>query len=295
MSQQSGDQQQEKQGQKKKNQIIFVISSFAALLIVGTIGFFALSKIKTQQASDILSQDQFEGDVQISSQLQGECQSSAQKISKMQDPTAIEAEYRKNAENCKDVYFALDTNSFIRKEGMYADIVVDIAKLMSSTERAKALELLKFAREIKSWDFYLGPVSCDSQHVLDAYIEAYSLNEEKQCLSMADVQSKVFPEIIAKNFAFLSKLVPANDVVWFGAPESDLGCPEKISSVVEILKKMTPGVVSLENVPSENTDSHQTNLNIKLSDKENITLVLQDENECMKLNSVLVPNPEVSE
>jgi len=295
LSQQHDDQQSEKKGQKKKNQIIFVISSFSALIIVGVIAFFALSKIKENK--DIaagMSQDQFEGEVQISSQLQAECQSSAAKISKMQDPAAMETEYRQNAENCKDVYFALDVESVIRKEGMYADIVVDIAKKLATTDKAKAVDLLKFAREIKTWDFYLGPTSCESQQVLDAYIESFSSTDEKICVASTDIQSKLIPELVAKNFALLSKISPPNEVVWLGAPESDLGCPEKISSILEILKKLTTGSVGAEVAPSEN-DGSQVNVSLKLSDKETITLVLQGEQSCLKLNSVLIPNPETTE
>ncbi len=294
MSQQQDDQQKVKSGQKK-NQIIFVISSFSALIVVGLIAFFALSKIKeNKDLSAGMSQDQFEGEVQISSQLQTECQGSAAKISKMQDASAMEIEYRQSAENCKDVYFALEAESAIRKEGMYADIVVDIAKKLLISEKSKAIELLKFAREIKTWDFYLGPTSCESQQVLDAYIEAFSSSDEKTCLASSDIQNKLVPELKTKNFSFLSKISPSNEVVWLGAPESDLGCPEKVASILEILKKLTSGSVTAEAVPSEN-EGNQVNVSLKLSDKEMITLVLQGEQNCMKLNSVLIPNPETTE
>lgn len=295
MSQQHDDQQPEKKAPKQKNQIVFAISSFSALVIVGVIAFFALSKIKqNKDIAEGMSQDQFEGEVQISSQLQAECQGSAAKISKMQEASAMEAEYRQNAENCKDVYFALDVESSIRKEGMYADIVVDIAKKLAITEKTKAIDLLKFARDIKTWDFYLGPTSCESQQVLDAYIESFSSAEEKSCVAGADVQSKLVPELTAKNFSYLSKLTPQNEVVWLGAPESDLGCPEKISSILEILKKLTTGAVTAEAALNEN-ESNQMSVNLKLSDKETITLVLQGEPACLKLSSVLIPNPETTE
>lgn len=295
MSQQQDDQQKEKSGQKKKNQIIFVISSFSALIVVGFVAFFALSKIKENKDSAAgMSQDQFEGEVQISSQLQAECQSSAVKISKMQDASAMEAEYRKNAENCKDVYFALEAEASIRKEGMYADIVVDIAKKLAAVDKVKAIEVLKFAREIKTWDFYLGPTSCESNQVLDAYLEALSSTDEKTCVASSEIQSKLVPELTAKNFNYLSKISPQNEVVWLGAPESDLGCPEKVSSILDILKKLTTGAVSAETAPSEN-DNNQVNVSLKLSDKETITLVLQGEQNCLRLNSVLIPNPETSE
>lgn len=295
MSQHNDDQQQENQGQKKKYQVIFVASSFLALILVGLIAFFALSKIKeNKDLAAGMSQDQFEGEVQISSQLQAECQSSAVKISKMQDAAAMEIEYRQNAENCKDVYFSLETESSIRKEGMFADIVVDIAKKLSNSDLAKAVDLLKFAREIKTWDFYLGPTSCESQQVLDAYIESFSSKEERICIASADIQNKFVSELTNKNVGILSKIAPQNEVVWLGAPESDLGCPEKISSILEIIKKLTTGSIAAEIAPSEN-ESNQVNVNLKLSDKETITLILQGEPNCLKLNSVLIPNPETAE
>ena len=294
------DDQKQEATKKKKNQIIFVISSFSALIVVGVIAFFGLNKIKALKAADILSgdilsQDQFEGGVEISSQLQAECQTSANKLAKLQDNAALEQEYRQNAENCKDVYFALENNPPFRKEGMYADLVVDIAKHISKTDKPKAIELLKFAREIKAWDFYLGPVSCDSQHVLDAYIETYALAEGKACYTAADIKTKMSPDLIKKDFSFLSKMVYENEVVWLGMPESDVGCPEKMASVIEVLKKLTPGQITVDDSQVEPNENNQLNLNIKLSDKENITLILASEQQCLKLSSVLVPNLEVSE
>lgn len=294
MNQPKNDQQKE-QAQKRRNQIIFVICSFSALVVVGLIAFFALTKIKSQRLSDVLSQDQFEGTAEISSQLQGECQSSATKISKLKDIAAAEQEYRQNAENCKDVYFAIEGESPFRKEGMYADLVVDIAKELAKTDKTKAVDLLKFAQGIKSWDFYLGPVSCDSQHVLDAYIETYSLAADKTCLQASDMKSKISQNIASKNFDFLSKMVAENEVVWLGMPESDVGCPEKISSITQIIQKLTSGSISLDEIPAELNENNQINVNIKLSDKENVTLIFATHENCLKLSSVLVPNLEVSE
>ena len=298
MNQPQDDEQKEK-SLKKRNQIIFVASSFGALVIVGIIAFVGLSKIKALKElsgdESGLSQDQFEGAAEISSQLQAECQNSANKLSKLQDATAMAQEYRQLGENCKDVYITLENAGNFRKEGMYADLVVDIAKEISKADKSKAVELLTFARNFKSWDFYLGPVSCDSQHVLDAYIESYALSEGKTCFTKDDIKSKIACEVSSKNFSFLSKMVSQNEVVWLGMPESDVGCPEKVSSVVEVLKKLTPGAITLDTSAAEPNENNQLNLNIKLSDKENITLVMGAGEQCLSLNSVLVPNLEVSE
>ncbi len=292
---QADDQQLEK-ARLRKNQIIFVVLSFGALLLVGVIAFFALGKIKSQKITDIISQDQFEGTAEISTQLQIECQNSATKISKSQDVLLQEAEYRQNAENCKDVYFAIENDSSFRKEGMYADLVVDIAKRVAKSDRSKAIELLKFARQIKSWDFYLGPVSCDSQHVLDAYLESYDTATQRTCLKISEIKEKLAPEILRKNFLFFSQMVPIEEVVWMGVPESDAGCPEKISSVTQIMSKLAVGPISIdETQPPQLDENGKYSLNIKLSDKENLTLLFTSENDCLKLSSVLVPNLEVSE
>lgn len=296
MSEHQDDQQQEKKGQKRKSQIIFVLSSLAALIVVGYIGYFTLVKLQDRKNSDGgLLQEQFEGDPQFSSQLQIECQNSAVKIAKSQDVGFMESEFRQNLENCKDTSISIDFQSFVRPEGNYGDIVVDIAKQLVETDKNKAIDLLKYARDMKTWDFYLGPTSCESQHVLDAYVEAFSVTDEKTCVATTDVQSKVVPQIVSKNFSYLAQIVPQNEVVWLGAPESELGCPEKISAVVEILKKLTTGTMDVDSAPVENTESSQINVNIKLSDKDTVTLVLQGEQQCLKLSSVLVPNPEVTE
>lgn len=289
------DEQTQEKAKQRKNQIIFVVASFSALLLVGVVAFFALNKIKSQKITEVFTQDQFAGTAEISTQLQAECQSSAARLSKTQDLAVLETEYRQNAENCKDVYFAIENESSFRKEGMYADLVVDIANLMAKKNPAKAIELLQFARQIKSWDFYLGPVSCDSQHVLDAYIESYSASEEKACYKVSDIKDKVSPELLNKNFFVLSKMVPPHEVVWMGIPESDVGCPEKMTSVNQILKKLASGPISIDESQAALDENNNYNLNIKLSDKENLTLLFTNENNCLKLSSVLVPNLDVSE
>lgn len=280
---------------KRKISIIFVAKSFVALLLVGLSAYFILSKIKNDKLSNPVSQDQFEGTAEVSSQLQIECQKSAVKISEQKDIAAIETEYRQNAENCKDVYFVLESEGSFRKEGMYADLVVDIAKIISKSNNPKAVELLQFAKKIKPWDFYLGPVSCDSQHVLDAYIESFSTEEQKTCIKQADLKTLVIPELQNKNFSILSKMVLPQDVVWMGIPESDVGCPEKISSVLQSLKKLTSGSIVVDDKQPDTNENSTLNINIKLSDTESIALIFSQKQECLNLSSILIPNLEISE
>lgn len=295
---------EEEVSKKRRNLYIYVGISFAALIIVGAISFFTLMKLKQSQSGELAGQEQFEGTTQISSQLQAECQNAAAKIIKSKDLDYIQAEYKQNAENCKDVYFALDSgkdeagveaNAF-RKEGMFADLVVDIAKLLAEKELPKSLELLQFSRQIKSWDFYLGPVSCDSQHVLDAYIESFQKTTENECIPPTELQNRFAKELINKNYQFLYKFIKNKDVIWLGVPESDIGCPEKIASIIKTLEKLITGPVNVEQTSSSSDQEHPSeNLVVKLSDKENIVFVFNHENNCAKLSSVLIPNVEVSE
>lgn len=316
---------EEEVGTKRRNFYIYIGVSAAALIIVGAISFFILMKLKQSQSGEpTAGQEQFEGATQISSQLQTECQNSAAKILKSKDLDYIQAEYKQNAENCKDVYFALDEgkneekdgkaaevgakeesdslaavgykNISFRKEGMFADLVVDIARLLAEKELPKAIELLQFSRKIKSWDFYLGPVSCDSQHVLDAYIESFQKTTENECVPPEELQNRFAKELINKNYHFLYKFINNKDVIWLGVPESDIGCPEKIASIIQTLEKLITGPVVVEQTSSRTDQEHPSeNLVVKLSDKENIIFVFNHENKCAKLSSVLIPNVEIPE
>ena len=71
---------QENQQSKGRN-IVFAAVATVAVICVGFIGYFTLSKIKGEQvASEVMSQEQFESSPVISSNIQSECQQSAVKL-----------------------------------------------------------------------------------------------------------------------------------------------------------------------------------------------------------------------
>jgi hypothetical protein len=289
--------QQQEQAMSRKMKIIFAAASTVAVILVFTIGYILLSRIKNSDnvADAAASQEQFEGSPQISSNLQQECQQSAVKLTTLKKIEQLESEFEAHASNCRDVFFAIDFQSPFRREGMYPDLAVDLAHQALKDDKNKAHEILNFAKTLKPWEFYLGPVSCDSHHVIDAYIESLDLPTDKLCVKLSDYKTKLIPELQNKNFEIFKKLLANDDTVWMGQPESDMGCPEKISSIIQIVKKLSDGPISIDEpkqVSDENTDVY---ISIKNKETEKVGLVFHSENECLQIKSILVPNLEVSE
>lgn len=287
-------EQEENQKVSRKNQIIFVVISFIALAGFVFLAYFTLSREKTT-ASDALSQEQFEGSVEVSAQLQAECQQSAQKIAKTEDVSQLVSEFKSHAESCKDVYFVTEGESPFRKEGMYPDLSIDIAHVVAKKSPEQAIEFLEFTKTLPAWDFYLGPVSCDSKSVVAAYLESMRLPADKICIKVSDYKTKLVPEIEKGNFAILSQMLPSDQIVWLGGPESDAGCPEKISTVIDTLKKLTQGHFKVEQPAADNKETNDVNLSLKSGDIEKATLVFSTNDECLRIDSLLLPSLEIGE
>ncbi|MFZ3230047.1 MAG: hypothetical protein WA160_07575 [Pseudobdellovibrio sp.] len=287
----------EKKQSTRSKKIIFSVASISAVVAVIIIGYMMLSSIKNNKVvnDDGTSQEQFEGTPEISSNLQQECQQSAVKLTTLKNIKDIEDEFKSHAANCREVYFSIDFLTPFRKEGMYPDLAVDIAHQILKLDKAKAHEILEFAKALKPWEFYLGPVSCDSQHVLDAYLESLDLPEDKVCFKKTDYKLKLFPELQSKNFEIFRKMLSNEEAVWMGQPESDVGCPEKISSVIDIVKKLAEGTVTTEEVKQDTDEQADFSVVIKNKETEKVTLVFRSESDCLQLRSVLVPSLEVSE
>lgn len=289
------DNQNDQQVAKRKN-IVFAATAGVALIIVAVVGYITLSKIKGEQGpSDSISQEQFQTTPEISTALQSECQDSAVKIASMSDIDDVFAEYKMHAEVCREVYFSIDRDSLFRKEGMYADLAVDFAHYAFKKDKNKAAEIFNFAKSLTPWEFYLGPVSCDSHHVLDAYIESLNLVDEKVCIKPTQFQEQLIPQLQAKKYNILKGMLAPQEVVWMGQPESDVGCPEKISAIIEVIKKLTPAETTVEVPKQEDTESNDLLLSIKSGGQDKVALVFRPENECLQLRSLLVPSLDVVE
>ncbi len=280
----------------KQKTIAFAASAVAAIIIVGLIAYVVLSKIKGDKSQpDVMSQEQFESSPVISSSLQSECQQSAVKLAQLKKIDDLEAEFKAHVENCREIYFSIDGESKFRKEGMYADLAVDLAHYAYKENKAKSVEILNFAKTLKPWEFYLGPVSCDSHHVLDAYLESLELPNEKTCIRAADYKQKLFSELQNRNFSIFRSLISNQDVVWMGQPESDVGCPEKISTIIDVVKKLTEGPINIEEPKTDENNGTDFYVSIKSNQAEKVALVFRPEGDCLQLKSILVPNLEISE
>ncbi len=280
----------------KVKQIAFVVIACAAVIIVGIIGYLTLSKIKGEHVeSEVMSQEQFETSPVISSNIQSECQQSASKIAQLKKIEELEFEFKNHVENCREVYFSIEGDSKFRKEGMYADLAVDLAHFALKENKAKAIEILNYAKTLKPWEFYLGPVSCESHHVLSAYLESLELPTDKLCIKTSDYKQKLFSELQSKNFSVFRSMLSNDDVVWMGQPESDVGCPEKISTIIDIVKKLTDGPINIDEPKADPNNGTDIYISLKNNAVEKVGLVFKFENDCLQLKSVLVPNLEISE
>lgn len=286
---------QENQQAKGKN-IAFAVAATVAVITVGVIGYFTLSKIKGEHvASEVMSQEQFESSPVISSNIQSECQQSVVRLNQLKKIDDLMAEFKMHVENCREVYFSIDGESKFRKEGMYADLAVDFAHYAFKEDKVKSIEILNFAKTLKPWEFYLGPVSCDSDHVIDSYLESLQLTQKKICITAADYKKKLFSEIENKNFNIFRSLISNQEVVWMGQPESDVGCPEKISTIINMVEKLTQGPIQIEEPKVDENNGTDLYISIKTDKIEKVALVFRPENECLQLRSILVPNLEISE
>ena len=286
---------QEQRTANKKRKILLSVGALAFFTLVLAGSYSVLSKIKTEKTDQQASQEQFVGGAETSQQLQTECQKSALEISSGEDVDAAIAEYKKHVESCREVYFTVEKKSpEFRSEGMYPDLVVDIANFAARQDRSKALEFLKFAKTLGPWEFYMGPIVCDSKRVVDAVIESLSLPDEKICVKREHFKKQLLPELQNRNFAIFSKLLPNYKAAWLGLPDSDVGCPEKLSSLVSISRNATVGQVTAEE-DHHSRESLDINVVFKSATEDKLIVQFAQVNECLELKAVLVPGLQSNE
>lgn len=271
------------------------VAAIAAITVVGYFSYRTLSGLKAQEGQRESTQEQFAGGAQISEQLQFECQKSVEKISTFSDPQKMFSEYKQNVENCREVYFTTEKKSKIRSEGAYPDIIVDIAALAARTDKTKALEFLTYAKTINPWEFYMGPIVCNSLATIEAYFESLSLDENKLCFKAASDKEKLFSEIKNKNFSVLSKSLSNDRVVSVGSPESEEGCPEKISTITKLVQEAANGNVEVNEEQVKNSENNAINFVFKTKEEDRVILEFAAVNDCLQLQSVLLPDQPTNE
>jgi hypothetical protein len=288
------DENKNKTSKKK----IILLSVLGALGFAGVVAgsMFTLSKIKAR-TSEASTQEQFVGQAQSSDQLQAECQNSADELIQNEDLNQAFDEYKKHAENCREVYISsVDESRNYRSEGMYPDLAEDLIKRAQLENKTLALDILKFAKELPAWEFYQGPIVCSSAKVLDAWEELLKSNAEKVCYKPSEFQEKVVGQLKDKNFAVLELLQSNNSVAWLGSPESDTGCPEKLSSIIKISQNATAGGVQIKDGQRA---TEQNVLSVVFAEDANSDkLILEfapQADGCVRFEAALVPNLQTNE
>jgi hypothetical protein len=284
---------EERQKDKKKMAIMALI---AVLVFAGvsTAGFMFLSKMKSKEAEASASQEQFAGQAETSQQLQSECQSSANVIAKSTDIHAAIEEFKKHVDSCREVYFTGEEKTEFRNEGMYPDLSVDLLTKLASTDKAQAVEFLSYLKKLQPWQYYMGPVVCDSQSILNAYEESIKSAEQKTCVKPEEFNDKIYNSLKNKNFSVLSSTLVNNQVAWLGAANSDLGCPERISAIV----KAVESAVGSSQIRPPEQKQESTSMNVIFrngAEEDSVVLEFGDVKGCLELRSATVSGLQVNE
>ncbi|AGH94298.1 hypothetical protein [Pseudobdellovibrio exovorus] len=291
MSTNEQNPQQPEQKQNKKRQYLIAVIATLAVSAVAAGSYYALSFAKELEEKANESQEQFVGDPEVSSQLLTECQKSAERIADSQSLDQIITEYKRYADNCRSVYVVVEKESFVRNEGMYPDLVVDIAFLAAKTDKSKAMDVLNFAKGLEPWEYYMGPVICESRGVVEAYIEAFQSTTERRCLKKTEDSAQLIAALKSKNFSLLPQTLKEGEVVWVGLPDSEVGCPEKMSDIMNLVTRLTSGSdVEFEENQSENAESSGLTFIYKTKSDDKMILEFSESDSCLQLGAVLVPD-----
>jgi len=280
----------------KKKLVIMTLVALGAFALITTGGVLILSKIKGKNAAAEAagSQEQFAGQAETSQQLQSECQNSANEIAKSDDVQAAIDEYKKHVDNCREVYFTSEEKTQYRNEGMYPDLGIDLLTKLAATDKAKAVEFMTYLKKLQPWQFYMGPIVCDSQNVLNAYDESLKNDEPRICVKFEEFNDKIYNELKNKNFTVLSSTLNSNNVAWLGAGNSDLGCPERISAIVKTVQS-SAGASQIRPVQQK---QESTGLNVIFgngTEDDKVVLEFGEVNGCFQLKSAAVAGLQTNE
>lgn len=281
---------------EKKKLLRITLFSVLALGLITSAGMFVLSKVKNSEPSlSGPTQEQFVGQAETSQQLQSECQNSAFQISNSDNLKLSVDEYKKRVENCKEVYFVIDEKTKFRNEGMYPDLAIDLLAFLYEDNKANALEFLNYLKTISDWQFYMGPIVCDSKKVIAAYEEAVKSTAEKICLKSSDFNEKIFSELKNKNFSVLENTMVGATVAWLGSPEANAGCPEKISSIIKTAGQVAGATTEIKEVDNV-TETKEIGVAFRnKADEDKLVLEFGEVNGCFQLKAALVSGLEANE
>lgn len=271
------------------------------LLVGGLLIFMILykfllgGKISLPMGSDSAQgQDAFQAPAEISTSLQIECQTSVDKIDKLEDCSEKETEFQSKAASCASYSFALENPKSLDSDGQYSDIVFNIAscyKKVGNDKVPQAIALLKKAQdELPAWEVNFGPISCDSKSTLSAYLDAYSADAAFTCSKAADLE-KIVSQLQNKDLSVLSHMVWSHHIPQLGLRDSDISCPETLKEISKSVNKALSQSVKVSVSSEQKTDTATTFIEInKGTDVVAMLKVATNPDGCLYLDSLLVSN-----
>lgn len=273
----------------KKAWIVFVVGAIAFLIL-----FYFFKKPNNDLSATTLSQDSFQGPVELSTTVQINCQESAKKVVSEKNCADKEAEFLKNIDNCLTIFYSTEAEkNSAAVEGNYGDLSLQIAKCYFDDEKsnAKTSEWLKKINEKYDWDIYMGPITCDSKSTLAANIEKYSEAHDFKCFKVTDLPN-IISEIKNKKFIILKSMLSPQEIAHQGLIEADVSCPETFVNIEKNLSKiLSTGFEVAEPKIEDGSDD----IHIEITKNKNRLVNLQFKVKaegCLHFESLLAPSTE---
>lgn len=244
--------------------------------------------------AESLNPESFQAPAEISSEIQMECQASAEKIESMANCDEQQTEFLSHIQNCLNAQYATDSS-----EGKFGDLVFKITSCYAvDNNKDKALNLLQKAQGFGSWDIYAGPISCDSDVAIAAWTESLNKENSFACVAKNDLNSLI-TNLQSQNFAALDKTLFPSKILQFGLLDADVTCPESYKKIKATLESLYKQNIKAELVTSDDQtalkDTGLEKVYINLSkDNEQKGLLkfsLNSEN-CLVFESLLLANSE---
>ncbi len=274
------------------------------IFIVGLALVFTLLKVfnltdKAYFNSDVtlaesLNPESFQAPAEISSEIQIECQTSAEKIESISSCDDQQKEYLSHIQNCLNAQYATDSS-----EGKFGDLIFKITSCYTAdNNKDKALALLQKAQTFGSWDIYAGPISCDSDVAIAAWVESLNKENSFACVSKNDLNSLI-SNLQSQNFSSLDKTLFPSKILQFGLLDADVTCPDSYKKIKSTLEGLYKQNIKAELMTTDDQaalkDAGLEKVYINLSKgSEQMGLLkfsLNSEN-CLVFESLLLANPE---
>jgi hypothetical protein len=140
----------------------------------------------------------------------------------------------------------------------------------------------------------MGPITCDSKNVLDAYDEAIKSTDQKVCVKAEEFNDKIYNNLKNKNFSVLSSTLANNQIVWLGGANAEEGCPQSISAITKVVENAAKGSQALP-VESKQESTHLNVIFRNGSEEDSVVLEFGDVKGCFELRGATVSSLQVNE